>query len=230
MPPKSPDFYDPNAAEPAPKNKGGRPRKIIPPVDMRATAAGQPNAVPAESLLRSPSRLPPSAVDVDDAQPGLTADAGLAAGMTEAEILRADIERIRATRKPFGAFSQKLAYPVRPGYYRHWFNDEPGRVDEAKSNGWAHVVKEGKPVQRCVGRGRDNGAMYGYLLELPKIFWDEDQQSKFDAAQARIDEIKKNPIQVKPGMAQKSDADKFYSPKEQVLTVSETVVRSRPQA
>ena len=30
-------------------------------------------------------------------------------------------------RKPFGTFDQKLAYPSREGFHRHWFNDEPGR-------------------------------------------------------------------------------------------------------
>lgn len=159
----------------------------------------------------------------------MTADAGLTTSADNRGSLQADIARIRAQRKPFGAFTQKLAYPARPGYHRHWFSDEPGRVDEAVSNGWAHVNdKEGKPVKRVVGRGRDSGAMFGFLMELPKVFWDEDMASKHDAAQARIDEIKKNPFRAKPGQAQKSDADKFYSAKDEPVRMTQSSVRSAP--
>lgn len=203
-------FYQPQAASPP-----------VPPPAPKKTAGAKDKA-PAASLL--------SAMPVDKKQKGLTADVYLAtdAPKENAATLQADIARIRAQRKPFGTFTQKLAYAARPGYHRHWFSDEPGRVDEAVSNGWAHVKgKDSQPVKRVVGRARDGGPMYGYLLELPSVFWDEDMAAKHDAAQARVDEIKKNPIRAKPGQAQRSDAGKFYSPKEEAVSVSESVVRSR---
>jgi hypothetical protein len=221
--PETGDFYDPKATAPAantvadpPRHKRPGPKPKSPPVDMRATAAGQPTA---KSGL--------AAIAVDPKEDSLTADSAFVAPTDDRRALIEDVARIRAMRKPFGAFTQKLALPERPGYHRHWFSDEPGRVDEAKSNGWAHVKdKEDKPLRRVVGRGRDGGAMYGYAMELPKVFWDEDMQARNDAAQARIDEIKKSPIRSKPGQAKASDRDKFYSPSDEVLSISQTNVRS----
>lgn len=195
-----------------------------------AETKGKKSVAGAAADAESRSALPHlETVRVDAQDDHMTADAGLTTSADNRGSLQADIARIRAQRKPFGAFTQKLAYPARPGYHRHWFSDEPGRVDEAVSNGWAHVSdKEGKPVKRVVGRGRDSGAMFGFLMELPKVFWDEDMASKHDAAQARIDEIKKNPFRAKPGQAQKSDADKFYSAKDEPVRMSQSSVRSAP--
>lgn len=217
-------FYDPESGAgtaPAPKPKAAA-KKAAP---KAAAKKPDPRATPApRSAL---SHLSTVRVDPDDEH--MTADAGLTTKVDDRKKLDADIARIRASRKPFGAFTQKLAFPDRPGYHRHWFSDEPGRVDEAKSNGWAQVTdKEGKPVKRVVGRGRDGGAMYGFLMELPKVFWDEDMQAKHDAAQARIDEIKKNPFRAKPGQAQQSDKGKFYSAKDEPVSISQSVVRSAP--
>lgn len=198
---EKPGFYAPE--EPAPR-KPGRP----------------PKAPPVASHLES--------LRVQPQTPALTADAGLTTPPDERAKLQSDIERIRKSRKPFGAFTQKLAYPARSGYHRHWFSDEPGRLDEAKISGWANVTdKEGKPERRVVGRGRDGGPMYGYLMELPSVFWEEDQQAKHDAAQARIDEIKKSPFRAKPGQGKAADADKFYSAKDEPLTITQSDVRSR---
>lgn len=196
------------------------------PAETKGKKAVAGAAVDAESRSALPHL---ETVRVDAQDDHMTADAGLTTSADNRGSLQADITRIRAQRKPFGAFTQKLAYPARPGYHRHWFSDEPGRVDEAVSNGWAHVNdKEGKPVKRVVGRGRDSGAMFGFLMELPKVFWDEDMASKHDAAQARIDEIKKNPFRAKPGQAQKSDADKFYSAKDEPVRMTQSSVRSAP--
>lgn len=205
-------FYDPATGQPA-KIEAAKP--------VRNVARGVETAGKAPA---TPSQLPrmANAVHVDlDNQPDLTADADLQAKTgDEREHLKSDIARIRGIRKPFGAFTQKLAIPQRPGYRRHWFSDEPGRVDEAASNGWAHVKdKDGKPVKRVVGRGRDGGPMYGFAMELPKIFWDEDMAAKHRVAQDRIDEIKKNPIRAKTGQSDRSDEGKFYSPKDEVLSI-----------
>lgn len=134
--------------------------------------------------------------------------------------LAAEIARIRQIRKPLGALSQKLALEVRRGYHRHWFNDTPGRVDEAVASGWAHVLdKDKKPLKRVVGAGRDNGALYAYAMELPEVFWLEDMQSRHDKATEKVEALKKSPVQSRPGEAQKSDGGKFYSPQEDMLSV-----------
>jgi hypothetical protein len=155
-----------------------------------------------------------TALEVDR---NISADASLsrhAVGKSE-DTLAADIARIRKIRKPFGAFTQKLALPERHGYHRHWFNDVAGRIDEAKASGWEHVKdQEGKPIKRVVGSGRDKGALYAFAMELPLVFWEEDQKAKHDEAQSKIDEIKKSPFRAAAGQAKKSDGGKFYSPQE----------------
>lgn len=130
------------------------------------------------------------------------------------EDLDAAIARIRRFRKPLGAFSQKLALPNRSGYHRHWFNDVAGRIDEARANGWAHVKgTDGKPLARAVGTGRDKGVMYAFAMELPLVFWEEDQQAKHDAAMEVLGSVKRNVAQASPeNRADKSDKGKFYDP------------------
>ena len=178
---------------------------------------------------RPPKSPAVEALPVKAGAEALTADAGIAEQVDERVILRQDIERIRKLRKPFGAFTQKLALPERAGYHRHWFNDAPGRIDEAVANGWAHIKdKEGKPVSRIVGRGRDNGAMRAYAMELPKVFWEEDMAARHEVAKARVDDIKKSPFRSKSGQATKADQGKFYSPKEEVISVREDRASGRP--
>lgn len=218
--PAAKGFYSPDpVADPkAPVPKAAAPKAKKPAVAKTKAPAAPKSALPHLQTMH-----------VVQDEPDMSADAGLGDRLGDRDALQADIARIRAQRKPFGAFTQKLAYPARPGYHRHWFSDEPGRVDEAVSNGWAHVNdKDSKPVKRVVGRGRDGGAMYGFLMELPKVFWDEDMQAKNDAAQARVDEIKKSPFRAKPGQAQKSDQDKFYSAREEPVQMTQSSVRSSP--
>lgn len=135
---------------------------------------------------------------------------------TDPEKLAAEIARIREFRRPLGAFSQKLALAKRPGYHRHWFNDVAGRIDEATQNGWSHVLgRDRKPIARCVGTGRDSGALYAFAMELPEVFWFEDQAAKHEAAQSRIDGLKgAGAFRAQPGAAQASDKGKFYDPVE----------------
>lgn len=215
-PVKNESIYDPNR----PNTPATTPVKRA---ATKAEAADAPKEI--DRIDRSP--LPRhERLEVQSGQADLTADAALAPGLDDHDQLKKDIERIRGLRKPFGTFTQKLALAIRPGYQRHWFNDEPGRVDEAASAGWAHVKdKDDKPVRRVVGRGRDSGALYAYAMELPKIFWDEDMRNRHEAAQARIDEIKKSPFRAKPGQAKSSDADKFYSAREEPVAITQSTMR-----
>lgn len=131
-----------------------------------------------------------------------------------------EIARIRAMRRPLGAYSQKLALAKRPGYHRHWFNDAPGRIQEAEDNGWTHVQgRDGKPEKRCVGAGRDNGALYAFAMEIPEVFWQEDQDSKHKAAAAVIEGTKGNIALAKPGGSKAQDKGKFYDPTESATPV-----------
>lgn len=133
----------------------------------------------------------------------------------DGDTLESEIERIRKVRKPFGSLSQKLALPKRPGYHRHWFNDTAGRIDEAKASGWEHIKGEtGQSIKRVVGSGRDNGALYAFAMELPEVFWEEDQDALHKAAQDKIDQIKESPFRSRPGEAKAADKGKFYSPQE----------------
>lgn len=130
--------------------------------------------------------------------------------------LEADIARIRAFRRPLGAMSQKLALPSRAGYHRHWFNDGAGRIEEATANGWAHVKgNDGKPICRCVGTGRDKGAQYAFAMELPLVFWQEDQDAKHSVATEKINSLKAQPFAAAKGQAKASDKGKFYDPHEE---------------
>jgi hypothetical protein len=187
-------FYKPEGTEPVAavpeKRKPGRPAK--------ATAVAEPSAV---------------------IEPGMTADLSLApdAAPQESETIEQAIERIRKVRQPFGGgLTQKLALPKRPGYHRHWFNDVAGRIDEASASGWTHVInpRDGKPTKRVVGSGRDNKALEAYAMELPEVFWQEEMDARHAEAAARIEGIKKNPFQAKPGQAKASDKGKFYDPTE----------------
>jgi len=133
--------------------------------------------------------------------------------LSPAAELEADIARIRSLRRPLGSFSQKLALEPVPGYHQHWFNDVGARIDEAKANGWAHVLDaERKPIKRAVGVGRDNGVLYAYAMKLPQVFWQEDIDARHRDAAERVDQLKASPFQSKPGQAEASDAQKFYSP------------------
>lgn len=132
-----------------------------------------------------------------------------------------EVARIRGMRAPFGGFTQKLAIAQRSGYHRHWFNDMPGRVDEALMAGWAHIVgKDGQPIKRVVGSGRDKGAMYAFAMEIPSVFWEEDMARRHEQATAKIDAIKSSPVRSRPGEAKASDSGKFYSPQEDILSIT----------
>lgn len=202
-------FYDPN-------NAGAEP------VSHGATARG-PHFVPAE---------PPVSATAIAVEGDLTADHTLAAdvgaqgseaGMTERQKLIADVERIKGMRKPFGAFTQKLALPERPGYKRHWFNDTGARVEEAISSGWAFVSgNDGKNIRRVVGTGRDNGVLYAMAMEIPKVFWQEDMDARHEAAAGRMEELKAKPFKSAPGQSKPSDAGKFYSPDDAAAPISIT--------
>ena len=134
---------------------------------------------------------------------------------TDDASLAAEIARIREFRKPIGNYAQKLALPKRNGYHRHWFNDTAGRVGEAEANGWTHIKdKDGHNISRCVGTGRDKGALYAFAMEIPEVFWLEDLAARNQAATDKVDALKASPFQSRAGEAKAADKGKFYDPSE----------------
>lgn len=141
-------------------------------------------------------------------------------GVETDESLEDAIARIRATRKPLGGLSQKLALDPIPGYHLHWFNDESGRIDEAKLNGWAHVLdRDKKPLKRAVGTGKDRNALFAYAMKLPSVFWEEDMARRHQVADKTIAATKANPFAAAPGSTKPTDAGKFYSPVEMPVSI-----------
>jgi len=178
---------------------------------------------------QSRSDLPPlgGAQEVVRGRKNMTAD--LALGIEDDPLLRepdsleAEIARIEKSAKPFGALTQKLALPPVPGYYVHWFNDDPGRIDEQLERGWTSVKdSQNRPVKRIVGRGRTGGGLYAYALKIPQVFRDREMARRHAEAKARIGEMKRNPIPLREGQAANpQDKDKFYSPGPTIVSVKE---------
>ncbi len=177
--------------------------------------------------MAQPEDVPAASEETREETKDEAAAARAAASMTERDRYLADVARIRAQRRSFGVQTQKLALPHRPGYKRYWFKDAPGRIETAQDNGWSHILdKDKKNLSRVSGRGQDGQAERLYAMEIPEVFWEEDQARVHKAAQAPIDAIKARPVQAKPGSMDKSDAGKFYSPDEGgILQISETVRR-----
>lgn len=112
------------------------------------------------------------------------------------------------TRKPFGALEQKLAYPQREGFHRHWFNDHPGRIARAIEAGYDHVKgDDGKNVCRIVGTAEGGGALNAYLMEIPEEWWRADM-----AEQARQVDEKENTM--RRGALETQEGDGRYVPQQ----------------
>lgn len=114
----------------------------------------------------------------------------------------------RETRQPFGSQTQKLAYPKREGYHHHWFNDTPGRVDQALQAGYVHVKdKTGKNVSRVVGTQDGGGGLTAFLMEIPQEWYDEDMAREEERNFATEAAIKRGDLVGAPGM---DNAERFY--------------------
>lgn len=106
----------------------------------------------------------------------------------------------REKRRPFGSHIQKLAYEAREGYHRHWFNDLPGRIDQALEAGYTHVEdKEGKKVCRVVGVSAAGGSLTGYLMETPEEWYKEDMAEQAKANAEREQAIRSGSVAGQPG-------------------------------
>ncbi|ACI52300.1 conserved hypothetical protein [Gluconacetobacter diazotrophicus PA1 5] len=123
------------------------------------------------------------------------------------------------SRRPFGLREQKLAYPEREGYHRHWFNDEPGRVARAQDAGYAQVMDEsGKPVSRTVGVARGGGPQIAYLMEIPAEWYREDMAAQEAGHRELMAQIREGRV---PGGPTGADRNAQYVPNGVGITIRE---------
>ena len=127
---------------------------------------------------------------------------------------KAYVARLREKRQPFAGFTQKLAYPPRPGYYRYWFNDEPGRILQARDAGYEHVKNPatGEHEKRVVGVRKEGGALVAYLMEIPTEIWEEDQALTRRRTDETEQAIKKSRVIANKADATQADEGAFYVP------------------
>lgn len=129
------------------------------------------------------------------------------------EAYRAYVARLRDTRKPFAGFVQKLAYPPRPGYYRYWFNDEPGRISQARDSGYEHVKNAaGEHEKRVVGTQKSGGALWAYLMEIPTEIWEDDQKLTHRRTDDMESAIKRSRVIAQSKAEATEDEGSFYVP------------------
>lgn len=103
-------------------------------------------------------------------------------------------------RQPFGNQTQKLAYPQRANFHRHWFNDDPGRIDQAIGAGYTHVEdKDGTKVKRVVGSNAGGLPILGYLMEIPEEWYKEDMAAQQKIVDTMDDAIRRGAVVGKPG-------------------------------
>lgn len=106
----------------------------------------------------------------------------------------------RPKRKPFGTLEQKMNYPARPGYHRHWFNDVPGRIERAGEAGYAHVKdNEGKNVSMIVGTAPSGGPLHGFLMEIPEEWYKEDMAAQQKQVDAKEDAMRRGALESQEG-------------------------------
>lgn len=82
-------------------------------------------------------------------------------------------------RVPMGTRATRLGGDHRPGYYRRWFNDVPGRIERARRAGFEHV-KDGssEPISTPAGTQEHGGGMRAYFMEIPDELRNQDLAQK----------------------------------------------------
>lgn len=161
----------------------GRHTEIDERVARREGLFGDPMGKPAPQAKPAPDPEPPGpTLDVFAPLFGIPADAP------------GRLQRLEETRErvPFGDAEQQLAYAVRPGYRRYWFNDRPGRILRARQAGYEHVKdpETGEPVSRTTdvveGRGRQS-----YLMEQPIHWYQADMAKNAQRLEAKLNDIRR---------------------------------------
>jgi len=111
---------------------------------------------------------------------------------TNADLAGPEAGTPRRVRKPFGGREQKLTWPSREGFHRHWFNDEPGRLIRAQEAGYEHVKDDaGQNGCTVVGIGRGGGALTAYLMEIPLQWYQEDMAAQDSEVMEQLGQIQR---------------------------------------
>lgn len=116
-------------------------------------------------------------------------------------------------RRPFGSQEQKLAFPARPGYHRHWFNDVGDRIKDAREAGYVPVEDGpgGGQVTRVVGTTADGRGITAHLMEIPAHWFEESQRIEQREVDAIDNAIRGGKIAAD---GKSKDDDKRYVPEQ----------------
>ena len=133
---------------------------------------------------------------------------------------RADREIQTRKRRPMSIPMRKLEFPERPGFHRHIINDVGGRLQQALDGGYTFVDKNdvqlnevgvtpgnadlGSRVSTPVGTDEHGKAIFGYLMEIPQEWFDEDQKVIHD----RNDQVDKAILGGKIGVDNEDASDR----------------------
>ena len=122
-------------------------------------------------------------------------------GRPPKEIATQEAPRVRPARKPFGSMEQKLAYPARPNFHRHWFNDAGNRISRAQEAGYEHVEdNSGKRVSKIVGTADGSGGpLVAFLMEIPEEWYHVDMREQQAQIDARENTIKQGALESQEG-------------------------------
>lgn len=96
----------------------------------------------------------------------------------------------RAERRPFGALEQSMAWPKVEGYRLYWFNDAPGRIQRAREAGYEHIIENGEPVTRIVGKDDGGRGQKAYLMKIPLEWYFEDRAAGQQTLDQRMSDIR----------------------------------------
>jgi len=85
-----------------------------------------------------------------------------------------DAAPARRRRAPVSGPSLKLAASSRPGYHRHWFNDDKNRIADAHELAYEHVSdpsiqssSSDTRISRLVGTKANGEPLRAFLMETP---------------------------------------------------------------
>lgn len=118
----------------------------------------------------------------------------------ENETVHQKADRIRRSRKPFGAPEKKWSCPMDDGYFYRVFNDNwstrPGNIQRALDAGYEFVHSEKDREKPQVVGTNDNGTpITGHLMRIPQEVFEEDQREKQKVVDRVDDQIRKGSLQ-----------------------------------
>lgn len=100
-------------------------------------------------------------------------------------------KKTRAERIPLGVRKLQLSADAKPGFYRRFINDSPGRIDQALLGGYNFVYNDRSDLSKrnVVDGNKDLGVkvckivdkgtgMLAYLMEIELDLYEEDQRVK----------------------------------------------------